>query len=99
MVKSKFNYSFSWRWFNAKNGSEILKSGKQMEKDHLLHSRIRSLRSRKRIIKKDVEKQIRKKYKRSNEHWEIEKKYSVGFPLEQPYQRGIYKILRGDEMM
>jgi hypothetical protein len=62
-----------------------------MEKDHLLYSRIRSLKSRKRIIKKDVEKQIRKKYKRRNELWKI-KRDIPWIPLEEPYQRGFVRF-------
>lgn len=62
-----------------------------MEKDNILFYRLRSLRSRKRIIKKDVEKQIRKKYKRSNELWEI-KRDIPWIPLEKPYQRGFVRF-------
>ncbi|REC55945.1 hypothetical protein DRF62_04805 [Chryseobacterium piscium] len=62
-----------------------------MEKDNLLFYRLRSLRSRKRIIKKDVEKQIRKKYKRSKELWEI-KRDIPWIPLEKPYQRGFVRF-------
>ncbi|MCJ8154808.1 hypothetical protein MKJ01_13635 [Chryseobacterium sp. SSA4.19] len=68
-----------------------------MEKDNLLFFRLRSLRSRKRIIKKDVEKQIRKKYKRSDELWEIKRKTPL-VPLDQPYQRGFVRffVVRDD---
>ncbi|GAA5099088.1 hypothetical protein GCM10023210_36090 [Chryseobacterium ginsengisoli] len=55
-----------------------------MENKNLLFSRLRSLRSRKRIIKKDVEKQIRKKYNRSKELWKI-KRDIPWIPLEEPY--------------
>lgn len=58
-----------------------------MENDNLLFHRLRSIRSRKRIIKKDVEKQIRKKYKRSKELWEIRRNIPL-IPLEKPYQKG-----------
>lgn len=68
-----------------------------MENDNLLFSRLRSLRSRKRIIKKDVEKQIRKKYKRSNELWELRRKIPL-VPLEKPYQKGFVRffVVRDD---
>jgi len=62
-----------------------------MENDNLLFSRLRSLRNRKRIIKKDVEKQIRKKYKRSKELWKI-KRDIPWIPLEQSYQRGFVRF-------
>lgn len=62
-----------------------------MEKDNLLFFRLRSLRSRKRTIRKDVEKQIRKKYKRSKELWEI-KRDIPWIPLEEPYQRGFVRF-------
>jgi len=57
-----------------------------MEKDNLLHSRIRTLRSRKRIIRKDVEKQILKKYKRHKEVWKLRRNIPL-IPLEKPYQK------------
>lgn len=68
-----------------------------MEKYNLLFYRLRSLRSRKRIIKKDVEKQIRKKYKRSNELWELRRNIPL-IPLEQPYQKGFVRffVVRDD---
>jgi len=68
-----------------------------MENDNLLFSRLRSLRSRKRIIKKDVEKQIRKKYKRSRELWETRRKIPL-VPLEKPYQKGFVRffVVRDD---
>lgn len=68
-----------------------------MEKDNLLFYRLRSLRSRKRIIKKDVEKQIRKKYKRSNELWELRRNIPL-IPLEQPCQKGFVRffVVRDD---
>jgi hypothetical protein len=59
-----------------------------MENDNLLSYRLRSLRSRKRTIKKDVEKQIRKKYKRSKEVWDI-KRNIPWIPLEKPYQEDL----------
>ncbi|MCS3867259.1 hypothetical protein J3D55_000175 [Chryseobacterium ginsenosidimutans] len=62
-----------------------------MENDNLLSFRLRSLRSRKRIVKKDVEKQIRKKYKRSKELWKI-KRDIPWIPLEEPYQRGFVRF-------
>ncbi|MET3537794.1 hypothetical protein [Chryseobacterium limigenitum] len=62
-----------------------------MENDNLLFSRLRSLRSRKRIVKKDVEKQIRKKYKRSKELWKI-KRDIPWIALEEPYQRGFVRF-------
>lgn len=68
-----------------------------MENDNLLFSRLRSLRSRKRIIKKDVEKQIRKKYKRSRELLAIRRKIPL-VPLEKPYQKGFVRffVVRDD---
>lgn len=70
-----------------------------MENDNLLYYRLRSLRSRKRTIKKDVEKQIRKKNQRSNELWEI-KRNTPWIPLEKPYQRGFVRffVVREDVM-
>lgn len=62
-----------------------------MEKDNLLFSRVRSLRSRKRIIKKDVEKQIIKKYKRSRELIDIRWNIQL-VPLEKPYQKGYVRF-------
>ena len=68
-----------------------------MENDNLLFSRLRSLRSRKRISRKDVVKQIRKKYKRSNELWELRRNIPL-IPLEQPYQKGFVRffVVRDD---
>ncbi|MBD3904283.1 hypothetical protein NAL32_05940 [Chryseobacterium sp. Ch-15] len=68
-----------------------------MEKDNLLFYRLRSLRSRKRIVKKDVEKQIRKKYKRSKELWELRRKISL-ISLKMPYQKGFVRffVVRDD---
>lgn len=68
-----------------------------MEKDNLLSFRLRSLRSRKRIIKKDVEKQIRKKYKRSRELWKLRRNIPL-VPLEKPYQKGFVRffVVRDD---
>ncbi|WP_284463371.1 hypothetical protein [Chryseobacterium sp.] len=70
-----------------------------MENDNLLYCRLRSLRSRKRIIKKDVEKQIRKKYKRSKELSEIRRNQPL-IPLEEPYQLGFVRFfaVRDDVM-
>lgn len=70
-----------------------------MENDNLLFYRLRSLRSRKRTIKKDVEKQIRKKYKRSKEVWNIRKNIPL-VPLENPYQLGFVRffVVRDDVM-
>lgn len=70
-----------------------------MESDNLLFYRLRSLRSRKRTIKKDVEKQIRKKYKRSEELWDI-KRNIPWIPLDDPYQRGFVRffVVRDDVM-
>lgn len=70
-----------------------------MENDNLLSYRLRSLRSRKRTIKKDVEKQIRKKYKRSKEVWHIRKNIPL-IPLENPYQSGFVRFfaVRDDVM-
>nr|WP_315027411.1 hypothetical protein [uncultured Chryseobacterium sp.] len=70
-----------------------------MENDNLLLYRIRSVRSRKRTIKKDVEKQIRKKYKRSKELWKIKRNTPL-IPLDNPYQRGFVRffVVRDDVM-
>lgn len=68
-----------------------------MEKDNLLYFRIRSLRSRKRIIRKDVEKQVRKKYKRHREVWKQKRNIPL-IPLEKPYQKGFVRffVVRDD---
>ncbi|WP_326981405.1 hypothetical protein VUJ46_14220 [Chryseobacterium sp. MYb264] len=68
-----------------------------MEKDNLLSFRLRSLRSRKRIIRKDVEKQIRKKYKRSDELWKIRRNIPL-VSLMEPYQKGFVRffVVRDD---
>ncbi|MFC3160161.1 hypothetical protein SAMN05443633_102516 [Chryseobacterium arachidis] len=68
-----------------------------MEKDNLMFFRLRSLRSRKRIIRKDVEKQIRKKYKRSRELWKLRRNIPL-VPLEKPYQKGFVRffVVRDD---
>ncbi|MEG0761737.1 MAG: hypothetical protein RR411_09690 [Chryseobacterium sp.] len=68
-----------------------------MEKDNLLFSRLRSLRSRKRTIRKGVEKQIRKKYKRSNELCELRRNIPL-IPLGEPYQKGFVRffVVRDD---
>ncbi|WP_288375809.1 hypothetical protein [uncultured Chryseobacterium sp.] len=70
-----------------------------MENDNLLYSRLRSLRSRKRAIRKDVEKQIRTKYKRSAELWDIRRNIPW-IPLDKPYQRGFVRffVVREDVM-
>lgn len=68
-----------------------------MEKDNLMFFRLRSLRSRKRIVKEDVVKQIRKKYKRSEELWKIKREIPL-VPLEKPYQKGFVRffVVRDD---
>lgn len=68
-----------------------------MEKDNLLSFRLRGLRSRKRRIRKDVEKQIRKKYRRNDELWDI-RRNTPWVPLQKPYQRGFvrYFVVRED---
>lgn len=68
-----------------------------MEKDNLSFFRLRSLRSRKRIIRKDVEKQVLKKYKRWNELWKIRRNIPL-VPLEKPYQKGFVRffVVRDD---
>lgn len=70
-----------------------------MENDNLLSYRLRSLRSRKRTIKKDVEKQIRKKYQRSIEVSDILRNLPL-IPLEIPYQLGFVRffVVRDDVM-
>lgn len=62
-----------------------------MENDNLLHFRLRSVRSRKRTIRKDVEKQIRKKYKRSRELWKMRRNLPL-IPLDKPYQKGFVRF-------
>ncbi|MFS4472757.1 hypothetical protein [Chryseobacterium sp. T20] len=62
-----------------------------MENDNLLHFRLRSVRSRKRTIRKDVEKQIRTKYKRSRELWKIRRNLPL-IPLDKPYQKGFVRF-------
>jgi hypothetical protein len=68
-----------------------------MEKDNLLFFRLRNLRSRKRIIKRDVEKKIRKKYKYSDQLWEMKRNIPL-VPLEKPYQKGFVRffVVRDD---
>ncbi|MCU7617317.1 hypothetical protein NZ698_08910 [Chryseobacterium sp. PBS4-4] len=68
-----------------------------MENDNLLFSRLRSLRSRKRVSKKDVEKKVRKKYQRSKELWEIRRNIPL-VPLEKPCQKGFVRffVVRDD---
>ena len=70
-----------------------------MENDNLLHFRLRGVRSRKRTIRKDVEKQIRKKYRRSDELWDIRRNIPW-IPLDKPYQRGFVRffVVREDVM-
>lgn len=62
-----------------------------MEDDNLLPFRLRSLRSRKRIIKKDLEKQIRKKHVRSEKLWHLKRNISL-VPLDKPYQKGFVRF-------
>lgn len=62
-----------------------------MENDNILFSRLRSVRTRKRTIKKDVIKQIRKKYQRSDVLWEA-KRSVQWIPLEKPYQKGFVRF-------
>ncbi|REC48211.1 hypothetical protein [Chryseobacterium pennipullorum] len=62
-----------------------------MENDNLLLYRLRSVRSRKRTIRKDVIKQIRKKEKRSNELWNTRRNIPW-IPLDKPYQRGFVRF-------
>lgn len=68
-----------------------------MENDNPLLYGLRSLRSRKRTARKDVEKQIRKKYQRSEELWNIRRNIPW-VPLENPYQKGFVRffVLRDD---
>ncbi|MET3037908.1 hypothetical protein ABXT08_17560 [Chryseobacterium sp. NRRL B-14859] len=70
-----------------------------MKNDNLLSFRMRSVSSRKRTIRKDVIKQIRKKYRRSNELWNI-KRNIPWIPLDKPYQRGFVRffVVREDIM-
>ena len=79
--------------------TKCLVEWKLMENDNLLFSRLRSVRSRKRTIRKDVEKQIRKKYKRSKELWNIRRNIPL-IPLNKPYQRGFVRffVVREDVM-
>ncbi|AYN01004.1 hypothetical protein [Chryseobacterium sp. 3008163] len=68
-----------------------------MGNDNLLCFRLRSLRSRKRIIKTDLEKQIRKKYRHSEELWDLRRNIPL-VPLETPYQKGFVRffVVRDD---
>ena len=68
-----------------------------MENNNLLLFRLRSVRSRKRAIRKDVEKQIRTKYKRSRELWKIRRNLPL-IPLDKPYQKGFVRffVVRDD---
>lgn len=68
-----------------------------MEKDNLLFFRIRNLRSRKRIIKKDVERQVRQKCKYRRRLWEIKRDIPL-VPLDKPYQKGFVRffVVRDD---
>ncbi len=70
-----------------------------MGDDNLLSYRLKSLRSRKRTIKKDVEKQIRKKFKRSKEVSKMLRNLPL-IPLENPYQLGFVRffVVRDDVM-
>ncbi|MDQ0592417.1 hypothetical protein QFZ37_000786 [Chryseobacterium ginsenosidimutans] len=63
-----------------------------MENDNLLFSRLRSLRSRKRIIKKDVEKQIRKRY---NVYYEFIEPWRFILQVK-PYMITHYKPLNSE---
>ncbi|MFZ4931415.1 hypothetical protein [Chryseobacterium sp. Mn2064] len=70
-----------------------------MENNNLLLFLLRSVRSRKRTIKKDVIKQIIKRYRRSEELRNI--KINIPWiPLENPYQRGFVRffVVRDDVM-
>lgn len=62
-----------------------------MEDDKLLPFRLRSLRSRKRIIKKDLEKQIRKKHVRSEKLWHLRRNIPL-VPLDKPFQKGFVRF-------
>ncbi len=73
------------------------KSRTFMEKDNPLFFRLRSLRSRKRIIKRDVEKQVRQKYRHSDRLWEMKRNIPL-VPLDKPYQKGFVRffVVRDD---
>lgn len=77
--------------------TKCLVEWKLMENDNLLFSRLRSVRSRKRTIRKDVEKQVRKKYERSRELWKIRRNLPL-LPLDKPYQKGFVRffVVRDD---
>ncbi|AZA85059.1 hypothetical protein C1637_00760 [Chryseobacterium lactis] len=62
-----------------------------MENDNLLLYRLRSTRSRKRTKRKDVIKQIRKKYQRS-EVLRDARRNIQWIPLDVPYQRGFVRF-------
>lgn len=68
-----------------------------MGNDDLLHFRLRTERSRIRISKLDVEKQIRKKY-RELENLQNTRRKLPWLPLEKPYQKGFVRffVLRDD---
>lgn len=68
-----------------------------MEKDFLLHFRLREERSRIRIAKKDLEKQIRKNFKAREDLYSKKRNIAL-LPLEKPYQKGFVRffVLRDD---
>ena len=64
-----------------------------MGNEDLLFFRLKSLRCRKRIIKKDLEKQIRKQYKRCTELWDLRCNIPL-VQLKNPYQKGFVRFFK-----
>ena len=62
-----------------------------MGKDELLHFRLRSERSRERIRREDLEKQVRQKVKQKRELWK-QRRDMPFVPLEKPYQKGFVRF-------
>jgi intergrase/recombinase len=62
-----------------------------MEKENLLLFRLKNLRSRKRIIKRAVEKLVRTKYKHHGQLWKMKRNIPL-VPLEKPYQKGFVRF-------
>lgn len=62
-----------------------------MGKDELLHFRLRNERSRERIRREDLEKQVRQKVKQQRELWK-QRRDMPFVPLEKPYQKGFVRF-------
>lgn len=68
-----------------------------MEDVFVFFPRLKSERRKKRLVKNDLEKKVRKYYKRSNEIFRAKKEISL-VPLKEPYQKGFVRFftLRDD---